>query len=144
MTLLQGLRKIRHPIVINELKKEKNIGSWYSLGSMPSTAFKYDPEIEEVHFGYTTGQLRYTLHRKYDFLIKEKTFSLRITEWEKNESYGRGKRLADILNIPYNDEPEALLFQLSMENNFCTFGVNEMNAIMKFRERFWGLHESAS
>ena len=143
MTLLVALRKIRHPNVIDALKTDNKNG-WYALGSMKSTSFKYNTDVDELQFEYNTGHFRFSLYRKYSFLIGKEHFSMRITEWDKNETYSQGNKLANINNIPYNVEPEALLFQLSLENKFCTFGVNEFNAILKFRERFWGAYESTS
>lgn len=134
MTLLVALRKLRHPIVVDELKK--NTGSWYALGSMKNTSFRMNHESDMFYLEYSTGQFRFTTYRKYFIHIGRESLSLRILEWQRDVVTIPGKEIANITDLMYNnDEVEALMFQMSLSNDLHQFGINEYHATVALCEK---------
>lgn len=136
MTLLVGLTKVRHPNIISAI--DNTVDNWQrTYGSKRNRFDVVKKPNSEIVLTMNFGKFSETTFYSYLIYFERNSFHLSITKWGKTDSYKSKKVIANIVNIPYTDDPEALLFQYSVIHELCMFGIQEFEAVKRFRNRYW-------
>lgn len=135
-TVLTNLRKLSHPMVIERIK-ECAERKWYTHYRNHYMARNADDGIViSMQFKYHSWV--------YDFVVRKNSFSFyltnKITKWYTKTCNAKSSLLtvASMEDIMY-DELESAIFQGSLISDLGMFGVQEAEALIKIRDRYFGV-----
>lgn len=135
-TVLTNLRKLSHPMVIDAIKKCTH-RKWYTHCKNHYAARNADDGIViSMQFKYHSWV--------YDFVLRKNSFAFyltnKITKWDTKTCNAKISSLvvASMEDIMY-DELESAIFQCSLISDLGMFGVQEAEALIKIRDRYFGV-----
>lgn len=145
MTVLHQLKKVKHPVVYEDWKRQKLMGDFYFpkskvLANARCTYFKHnDKDTVFVEMGFNPSNTMFTTNQTfYKFHIQKDSFSIMILKLLVEDLLYRGERVPlSLVDIPYNNLEEMYFQQLTVQENFGMIGLQELEMIKQIRDIYF-------
>lgn len=145
MTVLHRLKKVKHPVVYEDWKRQKLLGDFYYPKSkvLANSRCTYcthnDKDTVFVEMGFHPSNTMFTTNQTfYKFHIQKDLFSIMIIKHLVEDLVFSEERVPlSLVDIPYNNLEEMYFQQLTVQENFGMIGLQELEMIKQIRDIYF-------
>lgn len=145
MTVLHRLKKVKHPVVYEDWKRQKLLGDFYYpkskvLANSRCTYFTHnDKDTVFVEMSFNPSNTTFSTNQTfYKFHIQKDSFSIMILKLLVEDLLYRGESVPlSLVDIPYNNLEEMYFQQLTVQENFGMIGLQELEMIKQIRDIYF-------
>ncbi|MED6573135.1 hypothetical protein VWH18_06680 [Escherichia coli O157] len=145
MTVLHQLKKVKHPVVYEDWKRQKMMGDFYFpkskvLANSRCTYFTHnDKDTVFVEMSFNPSNTTFSTNQTfYKFHIQKDSFSIMILKLLVEDLLYRGESVPlSLVDIPYNNLEEMYFQQLTVQENFGMIGLQELEMIKQIRDIYF-------
>ncbi|HAO2010267.1 hypothetical protein E0J33_14700 [Escherichia coli] len=145
MTVLHQLKKVKHPVVYEDWKRQKLMGDFYFpkskvLATSKAIYLKYkDEDCLCIQMGFHPKVGLFTTNQTfYKFRIQKDTFSIHIEKHDVQDTiYRVESKPLNLVEIPYNNLEEMYFQQLTIQEDFGMIGLQELEMIKQIRDIYF-------
>lgn len=145
MTVLHQLKKVKHPVVYEDWKRQKLMGDFYFPKSkvLANSRCTYcthnDKDTVFVEMGFNPSNTMFSTNQTfYKFHIQKDSFSIMILKLLVEDLLYRGERVPlSLVDIPYDNLEEMYFQQLTVQENFGMIGLQELEMIKQIRDIYF-------
>lgn len=145
MTVLHQLKKVKHPVVYEDWKRQKLLGDFYYPKSkvLANSRCTYcthnDKDTVFVEMGFHPSNTMFTTNQTfYKFHIQKDLFSIMIIKHLVEDlAFSEERVPLSLVDIPYNNLEEMYFQQLTVQENFGMIGLQELEMIKQIRDIYF-------
>ncbi|GAB0880413.1 hypothetical protein MZ16F87_49600 [Escherichia coli] len=145
MTVLHRLKKVKHPVVYEDWKRQKLLGDFYYPKSkvLANSRCTYcthnDKDTVFVEMGFHPSNTMFTTNQTfYKFHIQKDSFTVMIIKHLVEDLVFSEERVPlSLVDIPYNNLEEMYFQQLTVQENFGMIGLQELEMIKQIRDIYF-------
>ncbi|QAY00345.1 hypothetical protein Ecwhy1_64 [Escherichia phage Ecwhy_1] len=145
MTVLHRLKKVKHPVVYEDWKRQKLLGDFYYPKSkvLANSRCTYcthnDKDTVFVEMGFHPSNTMFTTNQTfYKFHIQKDLFSIMIIKHLVEDLVFSEERVPlSLVDIPYDNLEEMYFQQLTVQENFGMIGLQELEMIKQIRDIYF-------
>lgn len=145
MTVLHQLKKVKHPVVYENWKRQKLMGDFYFTNSrvLANSRCTYcthnDKDTVFVEMGFHPSNTRFNTNQTfYKFHIQKDSFTVMIIKLLVEDLvYSEERVPLSLVDIPYNNLEEMYFQQLTVQENFGMIGLQELEMIKQIRDIYF-------
>ena len=145
MTVLHRLKKVKHPVVYEDWKRQKLLGDFYYPKSkvLANSRCTYcthnDKDTVFVEMGFHPSNTMFTTNQTfYKFHIQKDSFTVMIIKHLVEDlAFSEERVPLSLVDIPYNNLEEMYFQQLTVQENFSMIGLQELEMIKQIRDIYF-------
>ncbi|ELW0836363.1 hypothetical protein ACRYKS_20010 [Escherichia coli] len=145
MTVLHRLKKVKHPVVYEDWKRQKLLGDFYYPKSkvLANSRCTYcthnDKDTVFVEMGFHPSNTMFTTNQTfYKFHIQKDSFTVMIIKHLVEDlAFSEERVPLSLVDIPYNNLEEMYFQQLTVQENFGMIGLQELEMIKQIRDIYF-------
>ncbi|WGM49690.1 hypothetical protein EcMJ_448 [Escherichia phage vB_Ec-M-J] len=145
MTVLHRLKKVKHPVVYEDWKRQKLLGDFYYPKSkvLANSRCTYCTHNHKdtvfVEMGFHPSNTMFTTNQTfYKFHIQKDSFTVMIIKHLVEDlAFSEERVPLSLVDIPYNNLEEMYFQQLTVQENFGMIGLQELEMIKQIRDIYF-------
>lgn len=145
MTVLHRLKKVKHPVVYEDWKRQKLLGDFYYPKSkvLANSRCTYcthnDKDTVFVEMGFHPSNTMFTTNQTfYKFHIQKDSFTVMIIKHLVEDlAFSEERVPLSLVDIPYDNLEEMYFQQLTVQENFGMIGLQELEMIKQIRDIYF-------
>ncbi|HGX4521867.1 hypothetical protein GNZ01_05705 [Escherichia coli] len=145
MTVLHQLKKVKHPVVYEDWKRQKTMGDFYFpkskvLANSRCTYVTHNgKDTVFVEMGFNPSNTMFSTNQTfYKFHINKDSFSIMIIKFLVEDLvYSEERVPLSLVDIPYDNLEEMYFQQLTVQENFGMIGLQELEMIKQIRDIYF-------